>query len=306
MSVSLSLRNSESGALTALPSFDPSSTTGHALKQLVAPILKKKADELTLWLSNASIPLLLVDDLKFVAELGFGDLSQAVLLEGRDLGKPAPNKSELRRNIADKGTFSYYHAHAAETPLPDSLRYVYGGAPIPLNGTTTQSTTKEASVVVDSTSAAGKASLRTVTQYSWADAGANVKLYVTQPEALLIAKKDAKQNVKVSYRDQGLNIEVREAGKTVGWRLPLPTLYGKIDVGKSEAKGVRVSDSKISVTLVKLVGSSTKVKVEEETPETPETAAEEDSDDLEMPKTWWELKGTQNSGEHDFADDFDI
>lgn len=53
-----------------------------------------------------------------------GIVDGAVIKEGKALGRPSPDRSELRNNIEKNTDLSYYYAHANETPLPESLRYV--------------------------------------------------------------------------------------------------------------------------------------------------------------------------------------
>lgn len=226
---------------------DPTTTTGNMLKQKTFSHFQKRPDEQTLWFQNPEHEkLTLIDDCKTLDSHNIA--AGAVIKEGRDLGKPDPTASELRRNIATKNNFSYYYAHANESALPESTRYVTGGDPIPLG---------KNDVKLETTSPAW----RTMTQYSWADSDKFVKIYITNAECLAIGKMwdEASSEVEkdkiigVDYLSTN-SIEIRIKDPTsekAGFKFAFKKLNKEIDIEGSKAKGVRVGSNKITVTLKK-------------------------------------------------------
>lgn len=231
------------------------SITGNMLKQKAVNFYKKRADQQTLWFMRpGSDKLQLVDDTKTLEACGIEDNS--VIKEGRDLGKASPDSSELRRNINSKENFSYYYAHKNETPLPDSTRYVYGGDPIPL-GKTDTSNPNQPPVFGEESSVPKAEIFRPANQYSWADSGDWVKIYITQKEVLEVAAKwdaagtdEQKAIIQCDYTASSVEIRFKDAASgRAGFKFLVSNLSKKID--PEGCKAVRVSGSKITITLKK-------------------------------------------------------
>lgn len=240
--------------------------TGNMLKQRVWLTYRKQVDEQVLWFQrNEEDDLKLVEDLKTLKTLGIEN--DFLIKEGKNLGFKSPEESELRRNIHANGDMSYYYAHSTETPLPDNLRYVSGGDPIPLNspGAAAKAAAAgaEAQKALEKEAEAfvAKTVYKPVSSFSWCDSDDNVKIYVTQKEVLELLKgrsaEDHQLMVRPVYDDDEFLCEFSEpandasdAGKRrVIYKLHAKNLDAKIVPEK--CKAFRVGGSKVSFTLRK-------------------------------------------------------
>ena len=194
----------------------------------------------------------------------------AVIKEGKELGYADANNSELRNNIQRNKDMSYYYAHSTETPLPDSLRFVSGGDPIPLSS---PGVALDASASLSSAKEGEKSPevkkqdkpWRKITKYSWCDSEEWVKIYITQDEIMKIVKEHTdKKNehpcIDVKYTEESLEFRVFEYVGTTDeiksqHQLVLKNLANNIE--PDNCKPHKVSGSKVTLTLAK-VNKSTK------------------------------------------------
>jgi len=216
--------------------------------------------------------LKLVEDLKTLKDMGIQDGS--VIKEGKELGYKSADESELRNNIQKNKDMSYYYAHATETPLPENLRYVSGGDPIPLNSPGDAKSNlpdthglaggerSNLDALEKPKSVAPVVPKKNIVNYSWCDADEFAKVYITQKEVMEIVKrakavsKDALDKaIEVVYEEKTVTFNVRDfkddACEVVKTHYVL-ILKLQNEIEPENCKQWKTSDSKVTLTLAKV------------------------------------------------------
>lgn len=144
--------------------------------------------------------------------------------------------SALRDNIESKGANAYYHAHSRKFEIPEDAKIVSGpglvtgGPPVKLESE--EQVVKEADRVIN------------IKQYSWADCGAKVKVYVPMDELV----DGDEQLVQASFEATSFIIDI--AKTPLPKRLRLDKLKAEIDAEGSKVK-VEVAKKRLTVVLAK-------------------------------------------------------
>eukprot|EP00747_Dinoflagellata_sp_TGD_P166550 gnl/TRDRNA2_/TRDRNA2_189493_c0_seq1.p1 gnl/TRDRNA2_/TRDRNA2_189493_c0~~gnl/TRDRNA2_/TRDRNA2_189493_c0_seq1.p1 ORF type:complete len:193 (+),score=38.22 gnl/TRDRNA2_/TRDRNA2_189493_c0_seq1:74-580(+) len=146
-------------------------------------------------------------------------------------------QSALRENIATKGDNAYYYAHNRKFEVPADAKVVTGpglitGGPPELlasDGAKLDPSVEERTV--------------TIKDYSWADSGAKVKVYVELPEGVLPAE-GADEIVSVDFEAKSLILSIRSEPRQ---RLEIKDLNAEIE---PENCSRRVEPQKKRVVLV--------------------------------------------------------
>eukprot|EP00931_Biecheleriopsis_adriatica_P059600 TRINITY_DN35687_c0_g1_i1.p1 TRINITY_DN35687_c0_g1~~TRINITY_DN35687_c0_g1_i1.p1 ORF type:complete len:226 (-),score=64.81 TRINITY_DN35687_c0_g1_i1:53-706(-) len=141
----------------------------------------------------------------------------------------------LHQNIAHKGKNAYYQAHSRHFEIPSDAKVVSGpglvtgGAPEKLQGTL-ETVVKEDDKVV------------WLKSYSWADAGAKVKVYV--PLEGISEEMMLEELVTASFESRGFQLEIAASPKR---SLKIDKLRKEINAEESK---IRVEQAKNRITVV--------------------------------------------------------
>lgn len=148
--------------------------------------------------------------------------------------------SALRQNIADKGENAYYFAHNREFVVPSDAKVVSGpglvtgGAPTLLSAGTSSGSIGE--------EVGGR--IEWIKDFSWADSGEKVKVYVQLPLGVL----EKEDQVTVDFRTNGLDVNARATSGSVAiYRCKIDPLSA--DIVPDECS-FRVALGKSKVTLM--------------------------------------------------------
>ncbi|CAE8680520.1 unnamed protein product, partial [Polarella glacialis] len=148
--------------------------------------------------------------------------------------------SALRENIQKKGENAYYYAHSRKYEVPPDAKVVSGpglvtgGSPVKLSS--------EAPIIEKS-----EVRAEAIRDFSWADDGAKVKVYLQLPSGVL---KDASQ-VTCDFESRSFTAQVAPvAGKVTNWVCKMEPLKGEI-VPEQSSFRVNAEKGKVTVSLHK-------------------------------------------------------
>jgi hypothetical protein len=147
--------------------------------------------------------------------------------------------SALHQNIARKGQNAYYHAHSRDFVIPADAKIISG--PGLVTGGPPQRLVEEDSSNATILTADDK--VVWLKDYSWADAGAKIKVYV--PIEGLDAIVEEQVSAQFDKRSAVLSVAASPCR-----RLRLPKLNGTIDTDTSKVK-VESAKGRVTLMLVK-------------------------------------------------------
>lgn len=163
-------------------------------------------------------------------------LAQIQNCQKRSSFEQAETATALHQNIAEKGSNAYYFAHNRHFEIPDDAKIISG--PGLVTGGPPERLAKEDTDPKSIVTEAEKVSW--IKEYSWADAGATVKIYIPCDGLCNITE----DNVKASFEKRSVTLEI---GTTPPRKLQLQKLNAEINTDECK---VRVETAKGRVTVV--------------------------------------------------------
>merc|ERR1712048_260498 len=143
------------------------------------------------------------------------------------------SKTALRQNMGQKGTNAYYFAHGRHFEIPEDAKIISGpglvtGGPPELLEKCDTLLNQEDRVTL-------------IKDYSWADAGAKVKIYISCESFNEVLREDL---VTANYGEKSLILEIASQPRR---KLKLDKLKGNI---KPEECKIKVEPAKSRITVV--------------------------------------------------------
>jgi len=227
----LQVRGPEDGTELKILTIERSST-GAGVKQQVQYLFLVNPDEQLLYFANRpEDKLVLLDDVESLAAQGVANDAQ-ITVKRKLQNWTLPEGLASKENIERHGRLSYYHANRHDPDVPEELRIASGGEPVKL------STAEIDNVIM-------------ITQYTWADDGKSVKVYIDaqqEPRVVAAAWTDGQVNAEIDFQPRSFCLKVPD--KTREFVLNIPKLYKEIVPSSSK---IRVGQGKkITISLKKV------------------------------------------------------